>query len=157
PLEVVAEIEGAPQRFPGAHVIEEHQRTYPRSALAAHVVGHLGKLTAEELASGPAADQPADTVGRMGIEKQYDRWLHGAAGEKVELLDHSGRCVSLYIGREAAAGRDVVLTIDPALQQTAETLLDQALERHLPQGGGPPSGGAILVLEAASGAVLAAA
>ncbi len=62
--------------------------------------------------------------------------------------------------RQPTPGRDIVLTIDPALQRAAQTLLDQALARRLPSGN--PSldqscGGAVLVIDVHTGAVLAAA
>ncbi len=60
----------------------------------------------------------------------------------------------------AGAGKDVVLTLDPALQRTAQTLLDEAIARRLPSGDSrldASAGGAIVAIDVHSGAILAAA
>jgi penicillin-binding protein 2 len=168
PLEAVAEIETHPQQYPGATLLHSYRRTYPEGDLAAHVVGYLGLTGAEELAVSEAASsdknfdayQPDDWVGRAGVERQYEKSLRGQRGLTVEQLDARGRIVSSHVVRQPAAGCDVVLTIDPALQRTAQTLLDEALARRLPGGDGQldaAAGGALVAIDVHTGAILAAA
>jgi len=133
--EAAAEIERHADRYPGAKVLRLVRRSYPNGSLAAHLLGHLGR--SEDSDAG-------ELVGRMGVEKQCDSVLQGRPGLAVERLDRRGRVASTAVRREPRAGRDVRLTIDCALQQTAEALL-------------PPHRGAIVALDAADGAVLAAA
>lgn len=193
-LEAVAEIEGQPARYSAARIVLEPRRHYPRGTLAAHAIGHLGPVTAEELAEhaastastaaaatvtpaagadapvgGPRASDVAydrrDLVGRTGIEHQYEWLLRGARGVLVEQTDRSGRALGRRVRREPTVGRDITLTIDARLQATAESLLDAALVRRLPaspathddQVGRAAGGGAIVVLDVHSGAVLASA
>ncbi|HTQ40512.1 MAG TPA: penicillin-binding transpeptidase domain-containing protein [Pirellulales bacterium] len=163
PLDAVAEIETHPQNYPGVKLIHSYRRAYPEGNLAAHVVGYLGRPTAEEIA---AAENSADAyhtddwLGRTGIERQYESRLRGHRGLTVDQLDPRGRIVSSTTVRQPSAGSDVVLTLDPALQRTAQTLLDEALARRLPSGDeqlDAAAGAALLAIDVHTGAVLAAA
>lgn len=144
PLEAVAEIAAHPERYPGVRIVERRRRIYPSGSLAAHVLGHLGP------------DGAGGWAGQMGAERQFESLLAGRDGQLVELTNRSGQVLSTEREREPHAGRDLILSIDPGLQRTAETLLDQALARGVRQAGGE-SGGAIVVLDIATGAVLASA
>ena len=68
PAGAVAEIEGHPERYPGAKIIRRLRRFYPCGELAAHVLGYVV----------PAEDQrDGEPAGRDGVERQYDRRLRG--------------------------------------------------------------------------------
>jgi penicillin-binding protein 2 len=154
-LAVIAEVEGNPRRYPGVKILQRWRRDYPATTLAAHVLGHLGP-------GDTSADDTPDLVGRMGLERQYERLLAGRRGLEVELTDHGGRLLRRYREREPVVGRDLLLTVDSRLQQAAESLLDQALARREAAAAGSPTaadpgGGAIVVLDVQSGAVLTAA
>jgi len=158
PLEVVAEIEGHAEQYPSVKIVTRSRRDYPYASLAAHVLGHLGPVTPEEL-DEPGADYHAeDVVGRMGLERQYERLLRGRRGVAVELTDHGGNILSSYHRREPSVGRDLVLTLDSSLQTAAESLLDSALQRRAIQAPqAEPAGGAIIVIDVRDGALRAAA
>ena len=64
----------------------------------------------------------------MGVERQYEAALRGRPGVAVEQTDHGGHVLTSYCPEEPVAGRDVVLTLDAALQRTAEELLQSASE-----------------------------
>jgi penicillin-binding protein 2 len=163
PATVADEIKTHAARYPGAKIVELSRRTYPGGTLAAHVLGHLGP--ADE--RGPAEPRepqwtatclPDELVGRMGVERQYETVLRGRRGVAVEQTDHGGRVVASYNSREPLAGRDVALTLDAALQRTAEELLQSALQRRaLAPGATSPAGGAIVVMDVHDGAIRAAA
>ena len=172
PLESVVEIETHPTAYPGVKLQPTYRRVYPEGPLAAHVLGYLGAVRPDEIPasqkksadgnSTTAADayQPDDLIGRSGIERQYESLLRSRRGLIVDRLDARGQSLQSTTVRQPTPGRDIVLTIDPALQRAAQTLLDQALARRLPSGN--PSldqscGGAVLVIDVHTGAVLAAA
>ncbi len=113
----VAEIENHPERYPGAKIVTLSRRSYDQGTLAAHAIGHLGRGEEEE------------TVGLMGVERQCEPLLRGRDGLSVELIDRGRRVIASHSRRDPAAGHDVVLTIDPALQRTAEDLLQSAAKR----------------------------
>ena len=101
-----------------------------------------------------------DRVGRMGVERQYEAVLEAHPGVAVEQSDRSGHVVTSYRRLEPVAGQDMELTLDVALQRTAEDLLRSALERRAEQRGRESfllGGGAVVVMDVRSGAILAAA
>ncbi len=146
-------------------LLPTYRRVYPEGPLAAHVLGYLGAVRPDEISKSAAADdndsyQSDDLVGRSGIERQYESLLRSHRGLIVDRLDARGQAITSTTVREPAPGRDVVLTIDPALERSAQSLLDQALARRLPSGDDAldqSCGGAVLVIDVHTGAVLAAA
>jgi penicillin-binding protein 2 len=163
PAAAAAEINQHADRYPGTKVVQLSRRTYPRGTLAAHVLGHLGPVDEKELAaqagmSAPPEYLPDDLVGRMGVERQYEPALRGRRGLAVDHSDHSGHVLTSYHAADPVAGRDVTLTLDTALQRTAEDLLQSAAERRAVTGGtAEPAGGAIVVIDVRNGAIRAAA
>ena len=69
------------RQFPGVGLEEAYLRTYPRGDLAAHVLGQTGKIGAGEIDDyrrrGYAGDE---TVGKGGIEQEYEQFLKGTPG-----------------------------------------------------------------------------
>lgn len=174
--EVAAEIRTHADKCPGTQIVELSQRTYPFGTLAAHVLGHLGPVSAEELYSSRSARglerqwgthaereeydgsgwphaereeyvyQPDDLVGRMGVEQQYEAMLRARSGKVFEQSDRSGRVLASYRSREPVAGRELVLTLDIELQRTAEELLQSALKRRAITGGTNELAGGAIVV-----------
>jgi penicillin-binding protein 2 len=151
---VVEELAKHGERYLGAHVVRHLRRDYPCGALAAHVIGHLGRGKGDSPIF-MASDEP---VGRMGVERQYEAALGGRPGVAVELTDHGGRLLRAFHESEPEPGSDVVLTLDVNLQRAAEELLDSALRRRAMQADDPePAGGAIAVMDVHDGELLAMA
>lgn len=166
-LDVVAEIETHAHDFPGVEIRREVRRNYPRGALAGQLVGYVGAPTEID----PQVAAPA-FVGRSGAEQAAELWLRGIPGITRRQIDSRGETVEQHIERAAQAGRDFVLTIDMGVQRRAEQLLDDFqrqgdLQRRMPAASAAPpqthsarprsAGGAVVVIDVHSGAVLAAA
>jgi penicillin-binding protein 2 len=169
-LEAIAEIESNPTQFSAVKLVRSYRRAYPERELAAHSLGYLSTISPEELVRSATADphnekQPLeyesdDLVGRAGIERRYEQVLRARRGLVTDHLDVRGQLRSSTTVREPTNGRDLVLTIDSALQRSAQSLLDQAIARRLSSGNEAvdrSAGGAILVLDIHNGGVLAAA
>ncbi len=67
--------------FPGVEVQRNYLRSYPQGDLAAHLLGHLGEISAEQLKLPAYRSYAAgDVIGQGGVEAGYDRWLRGRDG-----------------------------------------------------------------------------
>lgn len=160
PPESAREIESQPEQFPGVQIDTHRGRVYPQGALAAHVIGHLGALSEEELAEAQQHPGPipiyeqGDLLGRTGLELAYEQQLRGRRGWQEEQVDRRGETLSVRVIQPAVPGEDLVVTLDMPLQQSAQRLLDTALARHATL---PSAGGAAVVLDCRTGAVLASA
>src|SRR5512133_1387684 len=111
--------------FPGVSVERVFTREYRQGDIAAHLFGHVGEVTAEQLKEPRYAGlQQADQVGQSGIEYEYDRFLRGKPGVDRVQVDALGRPTQQLRGKAAQAGDDVRLTIDSGLQSYAEGALD---------------------------------
>lgn len=182
-FDVAALINEHPQKFPGVRVTRSARRTYPENTLAAHVVGvrtdvRDADLSDDRTADATLADLTNDStqVGRSGVERSYDHQLLGVAGIRRTIRDRRQRVISSEIIRHPVSGRDVALTLDSRLQQLSEQLLTESLGdaprlllTSVQAGDEPtvdtaandaqpiPVGGCILVMEADSGRLMAAA
>lgn len=116
-------------KFPSVETRSRPIRTYPNGNLAAHLLGYLGEINAEQLEDERYEGYRAGAIiGRSGIEYAYERQLHGEEGlEKLE-VDSSGK-VQRTLGRRAPKrGYDLVTTLDLDIQRLAEEALAQGLE-----------------------------
>ncbi|WP_282937694.1 penicillin-binding transpeptidase domain-containing protein [Paenibacillus sp. RC67] len=103
--------------IPGVTYRTKKVRSYPLEDAAAHLVGYIGKLTAEELDKykdkGYGAD---DWIGKTGLELSLESKLRGKDGGRIYIVDADGKEKATLASREAVDGEDVKLTIDSALQ-----------------------------------------
>lgn len=131
--------------LPGVMIQVKPQRHYIRDDLAAHLIGYLGEISEEQLASGRFPDsRPGDLIGKSGVEAGWQSYLHGArGGEQVE-VDAAGRRLKVLSRRPPVSGLNLSLTLDLELQRLAE----EGLEGKK---------GAIVALNPANGEVLAMA
>ena len=134
-------------RFPGVEVRARLFRQYPFGDSFAHVVGYIGRVNERDVETLKEKGQDAnyrgtDHMGKLGIEKTYEPWLHGRTGiEKVE-VDSSGKAVRLLSRTPSMAGSNIHLHLDAKLQQVAETSFGQLR-------------GALVALDPRNGSVLA--
>ena len=156
---VADEIERHPERYPGVKIVTGDKRDYPQGSLAAHLVGHVTGGTMAETTIRHDQRPLAATVGLMGVERRFDATLQGRPGLETQTTDHRGALLNREPMRAPSPGHDVVLSIDPALQSTAEQLLDHAIERLqiTEPADSQQRGGAIVVMDVDSGELIAVA
>jgi cell division protein FtsI (penicillin-binding protein 3) len=125
------------QKIPGLHFVNERKRYYPQASIASHVLGFIG----------------LDPNGLEGIELEYDHQLQGEPGRLVSLRDARGRGLASVdqLVQGGMPGRNLHLTLDRSLQYVAEKELARAVNES------GAVGGTVVVLEPASGRVLALA
>lgn len=160
--------ENGGDRFPGVYAETLPRREYPHGTLAAHLVGYLGEISAEELDSERYAGYRAgDLIGWAGLERSYEPVLRGREGLRRLEVNASNRVVRTVEETLPQPGADLVLTIDRETQALAEQALAEGIEvaRNTrdrstgPQRGGTfrAPAGAVVVLDAATGEVAAMA
>jgi penicillin-binding protein 2 len=151
-------------QFPGVAPEVVALREYPYGKLAAHVLGYVGEVSADELKTSRFRDlQQGDVVGKAGVELTYDRFLRGQDGVQDFEVNAAGRVVRSLGGRQSVPGMDLRLSIDLDLQKQAEQSLADGmrLARSLPdtqRGGNYPAPAATaVVLDPNDGSLLALA
>ena len=148
--------------FQGVYIAEESIREYPNGSLAAHLIGNIGPLDADEYNQlkdeGYALN---DLVGKYGVEQMMESELRGTNGRRVVEKTVNGEVVSSYIASSPTAGNTVKLSIDAPLQHLLESGLAYHAERirNLPERrlGKDAEGGSAVVVEVKTGKVLAMA
>ncbi|HEY0379381.1 MAG TPA: penicillin-binding transpeptidase domain-containing protein [Pyrinomonadaceae bacterium] len=118
----------------GVYSLKEPKRQYPNNQLAAHVLGFVG----------------LDETGLAGIERAYDKEIHGEPGRVTVETDAHGRAYG-SLEAEARSGETVVLTIDRLVQYKTEEALVAAVERN------HAKSGSAIVLDPRTGEILALA
>lgn len=125
------------QRYPvrGVAIEGEGHRFYPNRELAGPMLGFVSP----------------DNEGKEGLELSLEHELRGHQSEVRGLRDRAGRLLFSdgIEDEQALAGHNVYLTIDRALQFTAERELDAALKTY------EATGGSVIVVEPATGEILA--
>ncbi len=161
--EMVFAIQEQRELFPGVVAETLPVREYPRDDLAAHLVGYLGEISQDELLRPEFADyRGGDLVGRSGLEQSYEADLRGTAGQRVLVVNARGDVLDVQRDREPIQGNDLVTHLDPELQEAVERLLVGGIETSRLVGSNegrplPSTAGSAVVLEVATGAVLAMA
>jgi penicillin-binding protein 2 len=128
--------------FPGVDIQARLVRHYPYNELASHVVGYVGRINEKELKSLPVAEyRGTHHIGKTGIEKTYEAYLHGKVGFAEIETNALARPINTLSSVNPTPGENIFLTLDIDLQQTAY----QALGQY---------NGAIVAIEIKTGAVL---
>ncbi len=96
-------------------------REYPNGNLAAHLLGHLGEISENELDRPEFKDfNPGDYTGKSGIERNWEHELHGSDGGRQIEVDARGRFLRTISESPPVVGNSLVLTIDAGIQKAAE-------------------------------------
>lgn len=128
PQETIFEIRERQSEFPGVVAEMLPIRRYTQGALASHVLGYVGETTEGELAT-LTGYRLGDSIGRTGIEKQYEDDLRGTTGLRKLEIDASGRVLRELGGQDTTPGNDLVLSLDAAIQRATEDALAQGIAR----------------------------
>ncbi|GFE61386.1 penicillin-binding protein 2 [Geobacter sp. AOG2] len=115
-------------RLPGVEIEMKPVREYANGTLAAHLLGYIGEISEDELSTtGFEEYNPGDYLGKNGIERSWEKELHGNDGGRQLEVDARGRVLRTVSESYPTVGNSVVLTIDANLQKQAEQAFgDQA-------------------------------
>ena len=147
--------------YPGVEVRKDYLRSYPMKELGAHVLGHLGEISRDQLKQqGYRGYASGDVIGQGGVESSYDRWLRGRDGLARIEVDAMGRPKSREAvagGRLPEPGDTLVLTIDAQVQAKAEQALRYGIELAHSSEEWRADGAAAVVMDVRNGELLALA
>src|SRR6266516_1422174 len=104
--------------LPGIGQLPGSRRTYPQGDLAGQTIGAVG----------------SETQGLTGLEAGEESVLHGTDGERRIVKDALGEPIRLETVTEASDGKDIQLTLDPAIEEKTEEVLAEVGETYAPKG-----------------------
>jgi penicillin-binding protein 2 len=158
-----------PEDFPAVLAQQQSVRAYPRpyGINLAHVLGYLSPITEDEYDLAQEKDDRsvngASSVGRAGVEKQYDKWLRGMPGYQRVAVDSMGRVLGEDSTTSSAPGATLVTSVDARVQSVVERQLHQmmtiARQQTDPVTRRPyvADSGSAIVMEARTGRIVAMA
>jgi penicillin-binding protein 2 len=131
-LELATAIESYSYELVGFNITEKSMRVYPQGTVGSHIVGYLGRITAENREYYDSLKYNIESlVGVSGIESVMEAELTGSSGERsgqrVVEVTSGGRILSEISYNAPKSGNNVYLTIDNNLQRVAE----EALRRNI--------------------------
>jgi penicillin-binding protein 2 len=159
PMDVVGQLLERQTDFPWVRVEEIAVREYPNGSIGAHLLGYTGAISESEYARSDvyAGYELGDTVGKTGAERQFESVLQGDKGWRRIEVNASGRPQGTLEEQPARPGNDIRLTIDIEVQRVAEEQLAAAIAEARRQGYTSTKAGAAVVLDVATGEVIAMA
>lgn len=130
-------------RFKGFSSEKRAVRVYS-TGLGAHILGDVGEVSEKDIEED-SYYRSGDFIGKLGVERSYEKQLRGEKGLHILLRDVRGRIKGRYkngeMDKTPVPGKNITLSIDYKLQGLAERLLEGKL-------------GAIVAIEPSTGEVL---
>lgn len=140
-------IEENSAELPGVEITTDTYRKYTKAYEFSHIIGYTGIVTDDEISNMTGTDVSTDNqeelyqkagyttddqIGKMGIEKEYESYLHGECGSKtITVSANTGRVIDTSDLVESASGNDIYLTIDSELQEAYYNMLEKELANIL--------------------------
>jgi len=139
----VARLSVQRHHFSSIEIKSNLTRYYPLGATGVHAIGYVGRINERELEIIDKSNyMGSNYMGKVGIEKFYEKELHGKTGFQHAEVNVQGRIVRILERRPPVPGKNLYLNIDISFQKYAE----QTVAKHR---------AAVVAIEPDSGAVLA--
>ena len=167
----VATIKENSLTMPGVEIVETSTRSYDEGSIIPHVLGRVGKITAEKWKVTDENGQTTyplrekgynmnDMIGVSGLEAVYEDELRGKDGVETITRSSDGVIVGTAMTTVPEPGHTVQLTIDSAFQQAVDKALAKNIEMinstYNNSSSAKAAAGAVVVLDVKDGSVLAA-
>ena len=166
----VATIKEHSLSLPGVEIVETSTRSYEQSTVLPHVLGRVGKITAEKWKVTDENGQTTyplrekgynmnDIIGISGLESAYEDELRGKDGVETITRNSDGVIVDTALTTVPEPGHTVQLTIDSRFQKAVDKALAENIDminRVYNTGSMKAAACAAVVLDVKDGSVLAA-
>lgn len=101
-----------------AETNEDGQRVYPYGEIAAHLVGYVRGISAEELAEHKGEGYTESSIiGKTGLEAAFEDRLRGKNGSGIYIVDQNEASLKTIAETNIEDGEDIKTTIDIELQK----------------------------------------
>jgi penicillin-binding protein 2 len=157
--EIALRIVERSDQYPGVSATPVSIRNYPANAgvNGAHLLGYVGPLTDADLSGANGRSYfRSESIGKAGLEIQYDEYLRGSPGIKTVIVDRKEAVTSTSRNSKPIGGSHLVTSIDARVQASAESALADAVRRARASGY-RSDGGAAVVMDIKNGQILALA
>lgn len=134
----IAPLSARLHRFPGLNVQAGTHRFYPYKELTSHLIGYLSLARNTDLERGFLRNE---YIGRSGLERSFEKRLHGTLGSQQEEVDAHGRRIAVLHQTPSSMGEDIRLSLNVELQKVAAKVMGKRT-------------GAVVVMDVHSGEVL---
>ena len=165
----VATIKENSLTLPGVEIVETSARSYEQGTVLPHVLGRVGKITAEKWKVTDENGQVTyplkekgynmnDIIGISGLESAYEDELRGKDGVETITRNSDGVIVNTALTTVPEPGHTVQLTIDSEFQKAVDQALAKNVEwiRNTYADSKQANAGAVVVIDVKTGGVLAA-
>ena len=165
----VATIKENSLSLPGVEIVETSTRSYEQGTVLPHVLGRVGKITAEEWKVTDENGQVTyplkekgynmnDIIGISGLESAYEDQLRGKDGVETITRNSDGVIVNTALTTVPEPGHTVQLTIDSEFQKAVDQALAKNVEwiKNTYADSKQANAGAVVVIDVKTGGVLAA-
>lgn len=103
--------------IPGVMISDTQVREYPLGEAAAHLIGYVQSVTAQDLEEHAGEGYTsASVIGRSGMESLFEKELKGQNGCRIYIADADGTEKRELVSIPVRHGEDVKLTINAKLQ-----------------------------------------
>jgi len=157
--EIALQIVERTNEYPGIGATPVALRNYPGYAgvNAAHELGYVGPVTEEDLSGANGRSYyRSETIGKTGLEFQYDSYLRGTPGIRTVIVDRKESITRESQNTQPIGGNHLVTSLDVRLQAGVEKALSDAVGRARASGY-PGDSGAAVVMDIRNGQILAMA
>jgi len=108
-------------QFEGVEINARLTRNYPNGEHAVHALGYVSRIDERDLSRVSEVDYAGTThIGKLGLEKFYEKDLHGEVGIQQVEVNARGRTLRVLSETPPVQGNNLHLTIDSRLQKVAE-------------------------------------
>lgn len=124
--EEVAKFSLEKHRLVGVDIVARLIRHYPLGEKIAHVLGYIGPISEKDLEHIDSAQYRGTYyIGKTGVEKFYEKELHGHSGYQHVETDARGRLIRVLKRISPTSGANLQLSLDSELQRIAYDALDE--------------------------------
>lgn len=141
--EEVAKFSLEKHRFSGVDIVARFIRYYPLGEMISHAIGYIAPISEKDLEKIDSAQYRGSYyIGKTGLERFYEKELHGHSGYQHVETDACGRVIRVLSRTSPVAGSNLYLSLDSELQRVAY----EALEEYK---------GSVVVMDPNNGEILA--